>query len=289
MSTAYKASRTLPVRVELVRQVKRRRTLVSYLMMVLLPLLVVAAVKFGPSSDDGGSGGASSGGFGGGSLNLIGLATNGAWNFTIVMLFFGSGFLLNTVFALFYGDTVASEASWSTLRYLLVAPVPRRRVLAVKLIVGLISTLAILLVLVLSSFLLGWIAFGGEGLATPLGGELGAGESTARLAIVTGYIAVTLLVPAGVAFLASVSTDVPLGAVGAGVLVVVVANILDIIDALGPLRQLLPTNYASAWSDALGPAILWGDMAVGLAYNVGVFAGLVGIAFLRFERKDILS
>jgi ABC-type transport system involved in multi-copper enzyme maturation permease subunit len=30
-------------------------------------------------------------------------------------------------------------------------------------------------------------------------------------------------------------------------------------------------------------------MAVGLAYNVGVFAVLVGIAFLRFERKDILS
>lgn len=110
-----------------------------------------------------------------------------------------------------------------------------------------------------------------------------------RLAIITGYIAATLLVPAGVAFLVSVSTDVPLGAVGAGVLVVVVANILDIIDALGPLRQLLPTNYASAWSDALGPVIVWGDMAVGLAYNVGVFAVLVGFAFLRFERTDILS
>jgi ABC-type transport system involved in multi-copper enzyme maturation permease subunit len=30
-------------------------------------------------------------------------------------------------------------------------------------------------------------------------------------------------------------------------------------------------------------------MAIGLAYNVGVFAVLVGIAILRFERKDILS
>jgi ABC-type transport system involved in multi-copper enzyme maturation permease subunit len=30
-------------------------------------------------------------------------------------------------------------------------------------------------------------------------------------------------------------------------------------------------------------------MAIGLFYNVTVFAVLVGIAMLRFERKDILS
>ena len=278
----YSARRTLSVRLELIRQLRRRRTAVALALVLALPIVVVLAVKFGPSAGGGG-------GLADGELDVFGLMATGPWNFALSGLLFTSAFLLVLLAAMFLGDTVASEASWSTLRYLLVAPVPRRRVLLVKLIVGLVSTLAVLLVLVIASFLLGWIAFGGEGLATPLGGELGAGESTMRLAIITGYIAVTLLVPAGVAFLASVSTDVPLGAVGAGVLVVVVANILDIIDALGPLRQLLPTNYASAWSDALGPAILWGDMAVGLAYNVGVFAVLVGLAFLRFERKDILS
>ena len=278
----YSARRTLSVRLELIRQLRRRRTAVALALVLALPIVVVLAVKFGPSAGGGG-------GLADGELDVFGLMATGPWNFALSGLLFTSAFLLVLLAAMFLGDTVASEASWSTLRYLLVAPVPRRRVLLVKLIVGLVSTLAVLLVLVIASFLLGWIAFGGEGLATPLGGELGAGESTMRLAIITGYIAVTLLVPAGVAFLASVSTDVPLGAVGAGVLVVVVANILDIIDALGPLRQLLPTNYASAWSDALGPAIVWGDMAVGLAYNVGVFAVLVGLAFLRFERKDILS
>ncbi len=279
----YSARRTLSVRLEMIRQLRRRRTAVALALVLALPIVVVLAVKFGPSAGGGG------GGLADGDLDVFGLMATGPWNFALSGLLFTSAFLLVLLAAMFLGDTVASEASWSTLRYLLVAPVPRRRVLAVKLIVGLISTLAILLVLVLSSFLLGWIAFGGEGLATPLGGELGAGESTTRLAIVTGYIAITLLVPAGVAFLASVSTDVPLGAVGAGVLVVVVANILDIIDALGPLRELLPTHYANAWSDALGPVIAWDQMAVGLAYNVGVFAVLVGIAFLRFERKDILS
>jgi ABC-2 type transport system permease protein len=175
------------------------------------------------------------------------------------------------------------------MRYLLASPVPRRRFLVIKVVVGLLLSLAVLLVLVLASFLLGLLAFGSGTLASPLSGTLGAGESTVRLAVITAYIAVTLLVPAGIAFLASVSTDVPLGAVGAAVVIVIVANILDAIDALGPIRDFLPARYAGAWADALGPVIVWDQMAIGLFYNVTVFAVLVGIAMLRFERKDILS
>lgn len=278
----YSARRTLGVRLEMLRQIRRRRTAVAFGLVIALPIIVVLAVKYGPSAGGGG-------GLADGELDVFGLMASGPWNFALSGLLFTSAFLLVLLAAMFLGDTVASEASWSSLRYLLVAPVPRRRLLLVKLVVGLLLTLAVLIVLVVTSFLLGLLAFGGDGLASPLGGSLGAGESTARLALITGYIAVTLLVPAGIAFLASVSTDVPLGAVGAGVLVVVVANILDVIDALGSLRELLPTNYANAWADALGPAIVWDQMAVGLAYNVGVFAVLVGIAFLRFERKDVLS
>lgn len=277
----YSAQRTLSIRVELIRQVRRRRTAVAFGLVIALPIVVMLAVLFGPSS---GSGGLADGDF-----DVFGLMASGPWNFALSGLFFSSAFLLVILTAMFLGDTVASEASWGTMRYLLEAPVPRRRFLLVKMVVGLLLTLAVLLVLVVASFLLGLLAFGGGTLASPLSGTLGAGESTMRLAIITGYIAVTLLVPAGIAFLASVSTDIPLGAVGAAVVIVVVAGILDAIDALGSLRQLLPTNYAGAWADALGPVVVWDQMAIGLAYNVGVFAVLVGIAILRFERKDILS
>ena len=278
----YSAKRTLSVRVELIRQVRRRRTAVAFAIVIALPIIVVLAVLFGPSA--GGGGGLADGDF-----DVFGLMATGPWNFALSGLLFSSAFLLVILAAMFLGDTVASEASWSTMRYLLVAPVPRRRFLMVKVTVGLLLTLAVLVVLVLASFLIGLIAFGGGTLASPLSGTLGAGESTFRIAVITGYIAVTLLVPAGIAFLASVSTDVPLGAVGAAVVIVVFANILDAIDALGSLRQFLPANYAGAWADALGPVIVWDQMAVGLAYNVGLFAVLVGIAVLRFERKDILS
>jgi ABC-2 type transport system permease protein len=278
----YSPQRTLSIRVEMIRQVRRRRTAVAFGLVIALPIVVALAVLFGPSTGSGG-------GLADGDFDVFGLMATGPWNFAISGLLFSSAFLLVILAAMFLGDTVASEASWGTMRYLLVAPVPRRRFLLAKMGVGLLLTLAVLLVLVVASFLLGLLAFGGGTLASPLSGTLDAGESTIRLAVITGYIAVTLLVPAGIAFLASVSTDVPLGAVGAAVVIVIFANILDAIEALGSLRRLLPTDYGGAWADALGSVVVWDEMAVGLAYNVAVFVVLVGIAVVKFERKDILS
>lgn len=286
-SLDYSRQDTLGIRVELIRQIKRRRTLVAFLLVIALPLIVVAAVKFGPSSDGGGGDGG--GGFGDGDFDLVGLATSGAWNFSLTMLLFSSGFLLIIIAAMFLGDTVASEASWSTLRYLLVAPVPRRRLLWTKVIVGLILTAIVLLTLVIASWAIGALAFGTGPLASPFGGALSQGESLQRLSIITTYIAITLLFPAGFAFLMSVLTDVPLGAVGTAVIVVIIFNILDAIEALGTLRRLLPTDYGAAWVDALNPVIVWDEMAIGAAYNLIAFAVLIAIAVLRFDRKDITS
>jgi ABC-2 type transport system permease protein len=282
----YSRQDTLGIRVELIRQIKRRRTLVAFLLVIALPLIVVAAVKFGPSSDDGSGG---QGRFGDGDFDLVGLATNGAWNFSVTMLLFASGFLLIVIAAMFLGDTVASEANWSTLRYLLVAPVPRRRLLRTKAIVGLILTFTVLLTLVVFSWLIGAVSFGTEALASPFGGAFSQVESLQRVAVITAYVGLTLLFPAGFAFLMSVLTDVPLGAVGTAVIVVIVFNILDAIEALGSLRRLLPTDYGAAWVDALGVNIAWGEMAIGAAYNLIAFALLLAIATLKFDRKDIVS
>ena len=183
----YSPQDTLGIGVEFIRQLKRRRTFVAFLLVVALPLIVVAAVRFGPSSN-GDAGSSQGGGFGGGNFDLVGLATSGAWNFTITMLLFSSGFLLVIIAAMFLGDTVASEASWSTLRYLLVAPVPRRKLLRTKAVVGLLLTAIVLLTLVLASWAIGAIAFGTAPLASPFGGALTQIESLQRLTVITAYI-----------------------------------------------------------------------------------------------------
>lgn len=277
--TTYSVRDTLTVRVELIRQLRRRRTMVAFGLAIALPLIVVAAVKLGPQSR----------GFGDGDLDLVGLATAGPWNFTLTMLLFASGFLLTIIAAMFLGDTVASEASWSTMRYLLAAPVPRRRFLRSKMVVGIILTAFTLLILVTVAFLVALVVFGSAPLTSPLGGSFDTATSWQRLGIVAAYIGIQLLIPGGIAFLLSVLTDVPLGAVGGAVVIVIVLNILDAIDALGDLRRLLPTDYGNAWTGALGQEIAWDDMAIGASYAVVTFAVLAAIAVLRFDRKDILS
>ena len=117
----YRVRRTLPFRVEFVRQLRRWRTIVAFAVLVALPWILVAAFKIsGPGSA------------GNGTPGLVTVATQGGLNFAAFSLFVSAGFLLVVVVALFCGDTVASEASWSSLRYLLAAPVPRARLLRQK-------------------------------------------------------------------------------------------------------------------------------------------------------------
>ncbi|MEZ7821499.1 MAG: ABC transporter permease [Candidatus Nanopelagicales bacterium] len=272
----------LPIRVEFRRQLTRKRTLVAFLLIVALPLIVVAAVKFGPSSDGGG-------GFGDGDLDLVGLATAGGWNFALTMVFFASGFLLLILIAMFCGDTVASEASWSTLRYLLISPVPRRRLLFSKLTVALILSAISILILIVVSYLIGLIAFGSGALSTPTAGPFTETEAFLRIFAIGTYVFLSLLFAAGIAFLMSVITDIPLAAVGTAVVVVIVSNILGAIEALGALREWLPTNFANAWIGFLNEDIEWTDINRGISYSVISFLILITIAVLKFDRKDITS
>ena len=107
---------------ELRRQASRPRTRIALACMVALPLIILIAFEFGGGGDDDNNGS-------GATRSLVDLATAGGANFALFTLLVSSSFLLVVVFALFFGDTVASEASWGSLRYLLAIPVPRARLL----------------------------------------------------------------------------------------------------------------------------------------------------------------
>ena len=280
----YQVGKTLPYRVELYRQLKRKRTVFAYGFVLSLPILVAIAVKFGPS---GNSGGPTQ--LGSGTTDLIGLATLGAANFTTTMLYFSTPFLLFTVIALFNGDTVASEASWSTLRYLLDSPVPRTRLLIQKMKVSLTLSLLAVLLVPLSSWLVGAIAFGMAPLQTPIGATFENPVAIGRLSIMTGYLAISLLFVAGLAFYLSVRTDAPLGAVGVAVGISILLSILDAITALGSVRDWLPVHYAFTWFDALSTTIDWSEMIRGASYCAITGILFYALAINKFAKKDITS
>jgi ABC-2 type transport system permease protein len=268
--------RTLPLRIEFIRQLKRRRTQLVALVLLLLPILVAIAFKVGGQQTSGGAA-------------LVDIATTGATNFALFTEFAAIGFLLVVIVALFCGDTVASEASWSSLRYLLAVPVPRSRLLRQKLVVSLTLSFGANLLLPLWGYVVGGLFFGWAPARSPLGGTFTTSEAVTRLLIVVGYACIQSLVVAGLAFLLGVMTDAPLGAVGGAVLLVVVSNILDSISALDPYRQYLPTHYQYSWLDALGPTVVWDDMLRGIGLSLVYAAVFFGAAWVRFQRKDITS
>ncbi len=273
----FRAGHTLTVGVELMRQLRRRRTQFALGFMIALPLILVGAFSLGSSSN------------GSRATNFVDLAKSGAANFAMVSLFFSAGFLLIVVISLFFGDTIASEASWSSLRYLLAMPVPRIRLLRQKILVAGMLSLTALILLPVTAFIVGAIAYGTAPLSTPVGDSFTTGAGFVRLAIIVGYLAAQLIWVAGLAFLLSVLTDAPLGAVGGAVLLSILSQILDQITALGGLRNWLPTHYALAWTGALVDPIRWDDMIRGAFSGLAYAMVFVAIAVLRFRRKDITS
>lgn len=277
----YRPGKTLSLRAEAARQLTRRRTQFALGFLVLLPLLLMVAFLVGgsPSDDDSATRG----------ISLVDVATASAANFTLFTLFASSTFLLVVVVALFCGDTVASEASWGSLRYLLAAPVPRGRLLRQKLLVALGYSAFALVLLPTVAMIAGTVAFGWAPLETPLGEEIAPWAAVGRIALAVGYIGVSLLMVGTLAFLLSVVTDAPLGAVGGAVMLYITSNILDSVEALGELRVVLPTRYNLAWLGSLSSPVQTDEMVKG-GISVLLYSTLfLALAWRKFSRKDIVS
>ena len=267
----------LPLRAEIGRQLRRRRTQGIFIVLTLLPLILVLAFWLGDDDSDSGQRG------------FVDLAQESGANLTVFTLFASTSFLLIVIVALFAGDTVPSEASWSSLRYLLAAPVRRERLLRQKLIVAGLSSVVALVFLPGWTLLIGGLAYGWGPMIGPTGEQLPWPTMGGRLLIIIGYLLIELTVVAAFAFAIGVMTDAPLAAVGGAVLLMILAAILDSITALGGIREGLPGHYAYAWADALAPTVDYTDMITGALWSIGYAIVLVGLAFWHFLRKDITS
>jgi ABC-2 type transport system permease protein len=275
----YRPERTLRLWVELRRQFKRRRSLGVYLLMAALPLILIGALHLG-GGDNGRPNNV---------LNLVDVATASGLNFTLFVLFAASGFFLVVVFALFFGDTVASEASWGSLRYSLATPVPRNRLLRQKWYAALVLSVGALLTLVVVSLVAGGLTYGFTDVQTPVGFSMAQGTALVRLAGMVGYLAVHLLVVGALAFWLSTITDAPLAAVGGAVFTMIVFAVLEQVDQLGDIRNWFPSAYGIAWTDLLQTPVDSSDLFRGVIQALVYVAVLTGLGFRHFWRRDVTS
>jgi len=278
-AAGFRPERTLRLGVELRRQFRRRRTVGVVALMVALPLVLIAALQLG------GADGASSNS----RVNLVDVATASGLNFTLFVLFATSGFFLVVVFALFFGDTVAVEASWGSLRYALATPVPRSRLLRQKWVAALVLSVGSMVALVAVAVVAGGIAFGFGDVQTPIGLSLAQGTATVRLLAMVGYLVVHLLVVGTLAFWISTLTDAPLAAVGGAVFTTIVFAVLEQVEQLGSIRNWFPTAFQYAWTDLLQTPVDSGDLFRGVVQALVWSAVFTALAFAHFARKDVTS
>jgi ABC-2 type transport system permease protein len=277
-AAGYRPGRTLRLRVEARRQLRRRRTMIVGGLLAALPFILITAFAIGGTPKEGRNG-----------PTLIDTATASGANFAATCLFVSAGFVLVVPVALFCGDTVASEAGWSSLRYLLAAPVPRTRLLSVKFAVALGFSAVALVLLPAVALVAGTVAYGWGDLELPTGGALASGDALPRLVIAVAYIFVSQLVTAALAFWLSTKTDAPLGAVGGAVGLTIVGNVLDAVTALGSWRDVLPAHWQFSWADALQPTLEWNGMLQGASVSVSYAIVLTALAFRGFRTKDVVS
>ena len=187
------------------------------------------------------------------------------------------------------GDTIAGEAGLGTLRYLLISPVGRMRLLMVKYLGTVAFVLAGTLTLMIAGALTGWLLFP-VGPVTLLSGDvIGLGESIWRMVLVALYVTVSMLGMLAVGLFISTLTTVPVGAMTAVLITSGVSQILDNLPQVSVIHEWLFTHYWLDFADILRQPIELGSFGANALLPLGYVALFGALAYGRFASKDILS
>lgn len=265
---------------EISKQVRRPRTWVALVFVVAVPIIITVALKLNPPDFSGRGEGD----------RFFFLATQTGLAVPIAALQLMSGFFLVVVICMFAGDAIASEASWGNLRYMLVRPVGRGRLLSAKLFVAAVFALLSTALVALSGLIVGVIAFGWHPLQIPFSGlSQSPSELVMHIALAVVLITWGLAAVISFGFMLSTMTDAAAGAIFAAVGLYIVSLILNEITSLGAIRYGLPIRYYDAWTNLFTQNRFTDDMWRSILLQVPYVIVFLGIAWWWFRRKDIKS
>lgn len=255
----------------------RRRTWALLLALAAIPVLIAVAVRVSSAVPPGR-----------GPAFLDRITQNGLFVAFTAMLVSVPLFLPLTV-GVVAGDTIAGEANLGTLRYLLVAPTGRVRLLLVKYGAALAFCVAAPLTVALAGAAIGAALFP-VGPVTLLSGDLiQPWEAGLRLLLIAAYLAVSLAGLSAIGLFLSTLTMVPVGAMAATVVVSVVSQVLDQLPQLEWLHPWLFSHYWLGFADMLRQPLLWDSFGHNALLQAGYIALFGALAYGRFVTKDVLS
>lgn len=258
---------------------RRVRTIALLSALALIPILLAVAVRVTSSDGAGGSRGPA----------FLGDITQNGLFVSLTALTVAIPLFLPLTVGVVAGDTIAGEANLGTLRYLLVTPVGRVRLLLVKYVGAALFCLAGTLVIVVVGAIAGAALFP-VGPVTLLSGQtIGVADYAGRLLMMALYVTVSLLGLSAIGLFVSTLTSVPVGAMAATIVLSTVAQIVDALPQLDFLDPWLFTHYWLGFADFLRDPISWDNLAANGLLQAGYIVVFGALAFGRFTTKDILS
>ena len=222
----------------------------------------------------------------------------------ILNAWFVTAFIMNSLhihipflITLVAGDMVSSEATSGTIRFLLIRPPSRSRIIMAKYLTALFYTALLVIFFALVCVSLGLLLFGSGDLIIHHYGKFDIAfipESEIPLRILFAFVAAiwSMSVVASIAFLFSTLAENSIGPIIGTMAVVIVFLVLGNLplDFFRTLKPYLFTTYMiNLWQQFLNIPIPWPEIwrsaiILGL-HNAGLFL----IALFVFKRKDIKS
>jgi ABC-2 type transport system permease protein len=267
------------LRSELRLVLRRPRTLIALGLLAAVPVITAIGVSIAADS-----GGTSTGGPGPGALAAI-LDGNGLV-LPIFVLFMALQMLLPMVGAMWAADALAGEASTGALRNLLLAPVGRARLLAVKSFGVATVTLLGVVLMTVSGVASGLVLLGGDTMLTLSGTTLELWPSLGRIALVAVLVTVQIWAVAGVALAISALTEHPLIVMAVALGGIIVFTVLNSIPVLDWLHPVLITQSWEALIDVMRDPMPTGSIVEGLLRAACYLSIGYSLAFARMLTKD---
>jgi len=197
--------------------------------------------------------------------------------------------VLPVVVSVVAGDSVAGEAGYGTLRYLLAVPAGRTRLLAVKFATivafGLTAT-----VVVSGVSLAAGAALFPVGPVTLLSGTtVPLADGLLRVLFVTLYVAAAMAALGAIGLAVSTMTEHAIGAIAAIMILVVTSEVVDNVPQLAAIGPYLPTHWWLSFDSILRAPVDTSTLLKGLL-SFGVYVVLFGsFAWARFTAADVTS
>ncbi|MER7351134.1 ABC transporter permease [Streptomyces aurantiacus] len=265
---------------------RRWRTLALLAVLAAVPVLVGIAVKI-ETSDGGSIGGG--GPEGGGGPAFIAQVTNNGLFLVFTALAATLPFFLPMAIGVVAGDAIAGEASAGTLRYLLVAPAGRTRLLLAKYVTTLTFCLVATLVVAASALAVGALLFPLGEVTTISGTRIGFGEGLLRALLIALVVAASLIGVAALGLFVSTLTSSGIAAMATTVGLLITVQIVDQIPQLHAVHPYLFSHYWLSFADLMRDPVYWDDLVKNLGLQA-LYAGVFGsAAWARFGAKDIAT